>query len=168
MKRIVFNSRQKRWILFWWASVPTVGGWLSCSGYANFFSLSQTLLDISVPLLGTVVVTYSILFGLLNTSLIKRLKETNAFYSLNKNLYWLTISVFFGAVAGAILQHNNFQNPLASFVIDIVVLWWIAHIFILFWYAFTRLLRTMPYITHEKGDDNKNATVVDNSDKPSA
>lgn len=140
----VFNRRQKILIAFWCALVPVVGVLLHRCGYAVFDRIADTLLEISIPLLGLVLVTVSVIATVLDKPLIKRLNQTNAFYSLNQNLYILMVLLFVGSVAGAVLRHINYQN--VALVINVMVLTLIAGIFVLFWYAFTRFLRMMRHI----------------------
>lgn len=159
MNNRIFNRWQKSCISFWCVLVPVVGGWLSHVGCVSFDHLADTLLEISIPLLGLVLVTVSVISPVLDKPLIKRLNRTNAFYSLNRNLYFLMVLLFIGSVAGAVLRHVNYAS--IAFVINLLILVLIASIFTFFWYAFTRFLRMMRNINHSENIAKAATSVAD-------
>lgn len=81
---------------------------------------------------------------MLGEKVTKKLQETNAYYSLMTNFYWLMNLLFFNLIVSFILQFFDYQNSkFKSIYIDTLLIIDITLVFLLLWYAISRISRVM-------------------------
>ena len=112
--------------------------------YASVDEIVVNFTNFNLILLGFVLTFFTITSSLLGNELVKRLQETSAYYSLMTNFYWLIILLFVNLVFSFIFNFFgylslNFRNTYT----DLIIVFDISLLFILLWYAISRLARVL-------------------------
>lgn len=138
----VFSKKQKR-IISWWLLIAVLLGWHAISN--QYGSIDKIVIDFTyfnLILLGFVLTFFTITSSLLGNELTKRLQDTNAYYSLMTNFYWLVVLLFFNLVVSFIFQFFSYlESSYRNIYTDLIVVFDISFLFLLFWYAISRLSR---------------------------
>ncbi len=152
MKHKIFNKKQKVVILFWLILSVVLGYFLISNQYAKIEKILESFIVFNSIILGFVLTCFTIISSMLGEKVTKKLQETNAYYSLTTNFYWLMNLLFFNLVISFILQFFDYQNSkYQSIYIDLVLVADITLVFLLLWYAISRIARVMRSINKITG-----------------
>lgn len=144
MKHNIFNKKQKQIISLWLILSVCVGYFSIHSQYGGIKIILDGFTTFNSILLGFVLTCFTIMSSILGDKVTKKLQETNAYYSLTTNFYWLMNLLFFNLVVGFIIQFFDYQNSkFKNIYIDVILIADIALIFLLLWYAISRIARVM-------------------------
>ncbi len=144
MKNKIFNKKQKAVIFFWIILSVVLGYFLISNQYAKIEKILESFITFNSIMLGFVLTCFTIISSMLGEKVTKKLQETNAYYSLTTNFYWLMNLLFFNLVISFILQFFDYQNSkYQSIYIDSALIADIALVFLLLWYAISRIARIM-------------------------
>ncbi|CAC9604889.1 hypothetical protein [uncultured Gammaproteobacteria bacterium] len=131
-------------MLFWLILVIFLGYFLISNQYGKIEKILDNFITFNSILLGFVLTCFTIISSMLGEKVTKRLQETNAYYSLTTNFYWLMNLLFFNLVISFILQFFDYQNSkFKSIYIDLILIIDITLVFLLLWYAISRIARVM-------------------------
>ncbi len=136
----VFNQRQKYNIYFWTLISVVLGHFLisnQCVKIEKTFDIFFTS-SISLVILAFVSIPYLIISG----EIMKKLQETNAYYSLISNFYWIVSLLFFNWVIGWVFWFfglHKYQN----IYIDLMLIADMSLLSLLIWYAISRTMRVI-------------------------
>lgn len=144
MKHIIFSKKQKL-IIFFWLVLNTCAGYILISNqYGNTQKILDNFTIFNLIILGFVLTCFTIISSTLGEKVTKKLQETNAYYSLATNFYWLMNLLFFNLVISFILQFFDYKNSkFQSIYIDLILIADITLVFVLLWYAISRIARVM-------------------------
>jgi Na+-driven multidrug efflux pump len=144
MKHKIFNKKQKKILLFWIICTPILGYFLITNQYGKIDKIMNNFVTFNSILLGFVLTCFTIISSMLGEKVTKKLQETNAYYSLMTNFYWLMNLLFFNLIVSFILQFFDYQNSkFKSIYIDTLLIIDITLVFLLLWYAISRISRVM-------------------------
>jgi hypothetical protein len=140
----VFSKKQKKIFLGWVICVIVLGYFLISNQYGKIDKILDNFVTFNSILLGFVLTCFTIISSMLGEKVTKKLQETNAYYSLMTNFYWLMNLLFFNLVVSFVIQFLDYQNSdLKSIYIDLTLIADITLVFLLLWYAVSRISRVM-------------------------
>lgn len=144
MKHKIFNKKQKITIFSWLVLVVVLGYFLISNQYGNIDKILDSFIAFNSILLGFVLTCFTIISSMLGEKVTKKLQETNAYYSLMTNFYWLMNLLFFNLVVSFVFQFFDYRDSkFKNTYIDLMLIADIALIFLLLWYAISRIARVM-------------------------
>jgi hypothetical protein len=144
MKHKIFSKEQTTIMAIWMALMVVCGYFLMSNQFGKIDKILDNFIVFSSITLGFVLTCYTIIASLLGDKVTKKLQETNAYYSLMTNFYWLMNLLFFNLVISFILQFLDYQkSEYKSIYIDLILIADITFMFLLLWYAISRMARVM-------------------------
>ncbi len=137
-----FSKKQKIIISIWLLIAVLLGWHAILNQYGSVDKIVTNFTNFNLILLGFVLTFFTITSSLLGNELTKRLQDTNAYYSLMTNFYWLIVLLFFNLVASFIFQFFGYlELSYRRTYTDLIIIFDVALLFLLLWYAISRLSR---------------------------